>query len=130
MLRASFWDRTAKVVVPQDPMPLPQQIGDLEFGRTGAGLITCFDADETEADAIGGIASRQPRHHRAEGDVSILILVAAEHGPFGRHHADNLERLAPDADLLPQSVAGGEEFQAQIRGRSPRHCVRLCCPLR
>ena len=56
-----------EVVVPQDPMPLPQQIGDLEFGRTGAGLITRFDADETEADAIGGIASRQPRHHRAEG---------------------------------------------------------------
>ena len=47
-----------KIVFPQDPVPLAQQVGDLKARSPCALLVAGFDADEIKADPVGGVASR------------------------------------------------------------------------
>ena len=85
-------------------MSLTQQVGDLKFGSTRAVAILRLNADEAEADAVGGIPARQPIHHCVEGDVGVFVLVAAENSSLGSHHADHLKGLTADPNLLSDGI--------------------------
>jgi hypothetical protein len=93
-------------------MALTQQIRDLKFGSPGAFVVFGFNADKTQADAIGGITTGEAIHHRAQRDVSVFVLIAPKHSTFWCHHSDHFKRLAANPDLLADGIAGRKEFRS------------------
>ena len=95
-------------------MPLPQKVGDLEGGGTGAGFIDGLHADEAQHHPVEGIPAAEPTHHRGEGHIGGFVLVGSEHGPLGLQHADHLERLVADPQLPAQGRARGHQLVLQV----------------
>ena len=96
-------------------MPLAKKVGDLEFCSPGALFREGFSTDETQTDAIGGIAAGQPAHHGGERDVSVFILIGAEDCSLRCHHPNHRETLVTDPQALSDGTAAGKELVTQIR---------------
>ena len=96
-------------------MALAQQVADLELGGAGAVVIAGFDADEAEADPVGGVAAAQLADHGGDRDIGVFVLVGAKHGPLRHQHPDHREGLVADAQAAAEGRADRHQFVAQVR---------------